>query len=632
MSSLDFQELSELLNQWATLVGLSNDDQTLGQYYKQKDRKTLNRATELDPTGMTTYLLLRTFVQEHMQETNVSLFNLVTASPDASIKRCIKKWQRLWTALNEPHLYRSAKLFSEATLSALVSYDMHRDGADEAALNLEKLSYLAYAAHNCMDKFKHMQFSQGASAEEAPKYLTDVLCVKNPGDLLEVSHLLPNGISLVMVHRTDREAFSYFAFVIKNGETLTWVTDSPTSPHPNYHKMTRNDRHMEDRLELSYFPYQLLGISFTHSGHPEVHGLQSKDLTVYGNSVYRVASITSLDADTKLWILMMFDLIKAEYYDKNTLLDEVSYCANNIQVKTDGNQALSTHNNFQQETITFESVEDQEWERGDVKPNQWMLDFYGPQVPEQALNAEKKDIHLITHEGSELIIKQDDLEVVDPSKIGSAEEILADRKWAARHNQAKVISEIARKEYDEKREEIQQWFRDSLSLDRLLDFIMEGKCEVDQERITKETFESNVHKNIMSEPMWIKNGHPWGICGSMPEAHMPPAYEKNFYPCPINKKMATVFILFAPKTAKGLAGLLGIEVTDLPPFLQHWHRNKPYIGNPILSRIDPMNWVCKDPWSKNMRFTVRVALSKSGFNSIFRDQGLKPPKLEPRKG
>ena len=52
----------------------------------------------------------------------------------------------------------------------------------------------------------------------------------------------------------------------------------------------------------------------------------------------------------------------------------------------------------------------------------------------------------------------------------------------------------------------------------------------------------------------------------------------------------------------------GCEIKDLPDVLQHWVHGDIYSGNPILQKIDPVDWVIKNPWS-DLKFGVAVLLA-----------------------
>jgi hypothetical protein len=60
------------------------------------------------------------------------------------------------------------------------------------------------------------------------------------------------------------------------------------------------------------------------------------------------------------------------------------------------------------------------------------------------------------------------------------------------------------------------------------------------------------------------------------------------------------FTAIKPRNAVDLAYMCGVEVSDLPELLQHWHNrdDEPYTGNSILNRIDPLEWAIHPPWEK----------------------------------
>ena len=92
-------------------------------------------------------------------------------------------------------------------------------------------------------------------------------------------------------------------------------------------------------------------------------------------------------------------------------------------------------------------------------------------------------------------------------------------------------------------------------------------------------------------------------------------YSKGHPLCYLDSTKASYFVLFTPINAEELALLANTTVADLPDVLQHWSLLKPYIGNPILDRVDPMLWKAKNPWIA-LDLRIRIAFSKRGMSRI----------------
>lgn len=92
-------------------------------------------------------------------------------------------------------------------------------------------------------------------------------------------------------------------------------------------------------------------------------------------------------------------------------------------------------------------------------------------------------------------------------------------------------------------------------------------------------------------------------------------------------RQASVWTYFSPQTPECLALLAGCEVDDLPVFLQNWWAQKQYKGNSILDRLDPLDWLPKNPWFTE-KFNVVLGLSKSTWNQLLRERNLPKRELE----
>jgi hypothetical protein len=95
-----------------------------------------------------------------------------------------------------------------------------------------------------------------------------------------------------------------------------------------------------------------------------------------------------------------------------------------------------------------------------------------------------------------------------------------------------------------------------------------------------------------------------------------------------SKIVGTVHGLVAPTCPEGIADIAGVTVADLPIPLQHWYTDEPYTGNSILDRLDPQDWVLKNPW-KDLTLRVTLTLCRTCFHKRRKALGLPPLVLKP---
>ncbi len=84
---------------------------------------------------------------------------------------------------------------------------------------------------------------------------------------------------------------------------------------------------------------------------------------------------------------------------------------------------------------------------------------------------------------------------------------------------------------------------------------------------------------------------------------------------------ASIFTVITPDCPAALSVITGVPEDRLPWYFTHWFINQPNRGNHILSRLDPQDWVLRNPW-RDLSLRVAIALSKTGFNSLRKGLGL----------
>jgi hypothetical protein len=76
-----------------------------------------------------------------------------------------------------------------------------------------------------------------------------------------------------------------------------------------------------------------------------------------------------------------------------------------------------------------------------------------------------------------------------------------------------------------------------------------------------------------------------------------------------------------------LAELLHWRPAQLPPLLRLWHSADEYIGNSILDRVDPSDWVIKHPLKTSIRFSA--VLSKAAYRNLTgKNEAIKPARVD----
>ncbi len=101
----------------------------------------------------------------------------------------------------------------------------------------------------------------------------------------------------------------------------------------------------------------------------------------------------------------------------------------------------------------------------------------------------------------------------------------------------------------------------------------------------------------------------------------------------LNAGDPTVFSSISPTCPAALALIFGVAESDLPWPLQHWFSSEPYDGNCILDRLDPIDWVLRNPWSDvhqygHLQLDLAIYLSRSGYHARRKALGLPRREIE----
>lgn len=88
----------------------------------------------------------------------------------------------------------------------------------------------------------------------------------------------------------------------------------------------------------------------------------------------------------------------------------------------------------------------------------------------------------------------------------------------------------------------------------------------------------------------------------------------------IHGNRAGVVAIFTPTESAHLAILAGVDIDELPEQIRYWKKDEPYVGNSILDRLDPEDWVLKD-YFRELSFHITFTISKTFMNNLRKDFG-----------
>lgn len=660
------ENVHEILDLWAKLKGFNPDDKS-GSYRDwmlRNEMGILARAQELDPTDALTLMLLDERVEENAAAAKFTVADILDRreAVEARVATSARLRELLRTS-GMPEMRANLRLRATAAL--------HQYGAggreDVAGIigGRGSIADLWYNALHAMDSaLETHQFLHGEPDTARPLYQTHVLGFWSVNDMLRICSAMPSGISLCMVRDSDA-VHSFFCFAIRNGGTLTVVTDRTKQAHPLQNRMSRKpERTLDARMAKAYFPYELLEIQYQVDEDGDIVGLnvpRQEGVVPAQQRAFRLRAIKDLGAQEVVWATFMIALLSKRFFDEDVRLPSLSYTGEMVSlprlIEAVADRAglpvpVGAYMPLEAAPITSAALDTEAVLRdADVRSstyqNAWMEERYRHLVDDSLIDQEAapdKARLWLMRDGTAKLGDEDrdwgtcsawasrgmegrvaQLERFDLTGFGSAERVLADRVWIARHNQAKAIGVLAKREYDARRDEVFAWWRGAVEANRkaLLDAAVTGTFPVHSDRfadlpVTGFKVGPRGTRDILRVSAFDPDEVNYDLIGEGVTRLGRQVTRKDSqgrergtgrYRCAVTDRPAGTLAVFRPENADDLAAMAGCAVDGLPDVLRHWQHRQAYAGNHILERIDPLEWAATNPWSK---LTLRVAAFLSG--------------------
>jgi hypothetical protein len=657
---VDQAQLNALLDEgfkiWEQVVDFDPERRSfsLGSWSIKKQAKEVQEARRLDTTGLTAFMFLKAITHRYIEEETVSSMDIIRGFSEEQQAR-IDLLQRMYQFLERPEVDEIIDGFTDSIRLATAHYGIDHKDLDSWLESYYWLAILRRGAMRAFDKLETHQFLHGdPGSSERFVYSTKVWEFWNVPSLIRAMQAQGRrgfrGINLCLIRDPVEALFSFFVIAIVNGESLTILTDRDKHAHPHYKQMARRpDREFESRAHRNWFPYELVSVSVSEDQKRLWANARTGIVPINAQAV-ELADFSSLHPADAIWLTLLFELIREKYLQENKQLPELSYTTEMIrsphllagahsEIVERGKYKPLIIEPYQHSDITAETTKDN-WKREAVGHNEWMIERYGSQVPIEALNVIGQDElmalplpeHLQKGGDHDRYIERRELETLDALGFGTKEMVERDRQWTARYNQCVLIQRLAMREFKETEEELRKWVNERLIARR--EWFIEHAVRLDLSVIAPE------QRNGFSRSVKLGD-RPIAVATTKKEfrprgrrhTHWinKPGLTQRDEECPITGG-ATIsyWATFTPPSAEAIAILLGCPLDELPWQLQVWlpGTEPVYIGNSILERLDPSDWVLKNPWvqfSNSVRgFPIRVivALSKRGVNRMRKELGL----------
>lgn len=681
---------NRILQKWVEVTGVDPSEErsswSWGEYSIRETNEYIISSQDIDPTGLTAFMVVRAVVRQYLSEHTYDALTLIDGDED--VEKQLSSFRELHRLVSDEEALEAVREFQSRLRHAADHYGVG-EKCEELIEDMSQLAHIRRDALVCPTMLDRHTFRKGASSASSLKYNSQIFQFWNMNSLIRAAQAqAEEGITIVLMVDPQVIEYSFCCFLVRDGENISMWTDAEKSAHPMQKHMSRargRGRRFEARAARLRFPYELLNVD-VRDGY--AHQKDTQDIVRINATGAPVAKFSDMEADQLLWAIMALDVLRKEKH-----ADELSVTGEGMVALPPGSTRALPPGFCEALTLTSSHVSSQSMReqleengRTSTGVNDWMEERYAHVVDDRILNLveaqveeeeeepedddpfsdtwSNNDMQALVTTARETLdykailpaaegfahkrqylgsfsVERPSLIGMDPVAFGTREEMEADRLWIARWNQAQALSMAAQAEFEERRQEVHQWFDEHVRAneDQILEaatkteWIEEFERPLESFGSAEDKTTSNLlryHRRVARQGLWwpfsyVSPDHA-GQSGVVNLAKLPESTRSRFARTKsvirsyLSEERANTFVLFQPKTAVGIAMLAGCEVGDLPEPLQHWLSDPPYDGNSILDRTDPLDTAVGNPW-RAFRFEVRLGLSKRDWNRLVKKHG-----------
>jgi hypothetical protein len=660
-----------ILECWLELSESSLDKtgrMTIGELLLQQGNKSLAEAMEADPEGVAALMLVSKNIRDYMNKFSYSLTDLVENPEGCTVK--VSQAAEVMDMLKSTTIRNRIGEFKDSLSRAFKHYGLNQERSESLMVDEILLGELRMSALKSMDKLRLDQFTRGHS-DSRPTYNGVVHRFLSVSALVDAALHMKQNISLCVVVSGERNRNMFYVFAIRNGGNVYLLSDLNSPVNPVLAKLSQTaTRDHYSRIDCHHFPYDLTRNKVAEGFNGKVNNQPGLPVT-FGSEgeAWPITSLVDLPDESLVWTIMMFELISKRFWQTN--IPQVDLSVTGAMVKHRGllkhmaeDQALVTKNDLQWRSEPLKSsdltsvVGDEDTHtlshEDDRAINAWMADRYGAEasaIIDKLNEREKSDAESMDLLGSDSASTDYQKDRREPGLIpnnwmATRKQIQSDRSYLARKAWAHELERLATEELDRERKAVKQWYKEAVeaNLPALMDKIGTGNeyyhpftgaswSYVNRPFSAfggnyKKDKDGKDGKDIGHRLMVVDHVKARHSLGGR-DLHNPTVLtkgdKKSGKPaCVVTGSVSTYRVFFDPKVVEDIEFLTGVDRDNMPVFLKHWMKDKPYIGNSTFARTDPLVAFVKNPWYK-VNFAVIVYLSKRALNQLREVSQVKPP-------
>jgi hypothetical protein len=636
--------VTEALAKWEALTGVSMDQRSfsLSGMSVGEMNEIMQDALKLDPAGTTTYLMLEFFLRRYLEQKTFTAAQIMRDY--AKNASWLAQAEELFSVVQSDTATEIAADFRARVTKGVQRYNVATPDVLAMIDNPDTLPFLRRDALHSHEALTPFQFLAGV-ADPGPAQVIDTVYIAwDVNKLLIALRDMPvSGIAVVLLRDPAHPDRSHFCFAMRNGGNVTLLTDKSRPAYPGQEDVLAGRggrgaaRTFDSREWANHFPYHLIKTGQDEKG--ETTFLKETQPVAAGLDMAPLMRLKDLPAHQVIWLTMMMALISDRYWKAGWQAPALSYTGAMVRQK-DLMIADAAHlpavRDYQPIDLDALSIEDvstnpiaevTELKVRNKGVNDWMEKRYAQSVDAQVINlwptapgmiheltsvseryGKSPDPTALAHRGVVSMSPKEHsdffrskgyrLNALSTTAFGTEAELRADVVYTARHNLGEHIQREADKEFKARHSDILGWFRKAVTANRKALLLRAAIGEGDEAdpilkvgHIKSTAFEYDYDFNIVS-PLNETIG-------------------STIY-CPVTDAKVSIRARFAPQTAEDLASLAGCEVSQLPDVLQNWSQERVYVGNHLLTRLDPIDAQVTNPWN-DLRFTLNIFFSKRGI-------------------
>jgi hypothetical protein len=658
---------ADIVKQWQDLYTVFDPKIGWGDLHTLNEHIKL--AMSLDESNLTTLLVIDNAVEDYISSRNIHLGEVL--KDPARFNNLLSIYTSLFQNLHHKDIEDATNSFIGLIKKAIRGAGWYKPELDKFFANRYAFAEIRLAA---LHSFKTLRVDQFAIGENTTvgklNIVNDIYEFRDVNLMLSAMRSFPDGMFLTLIRDIVDDHFSFFTFVIRNGGNLYLISDKPELPSPNYKHTGRSksiERGFEGRVYSHYFPYDLMGVAYDSDAEKLVILTDySKALREYKDNWRAVGKISDCEAETIAWLFMVMSLMQNRFYGAVPFSKQLSYTAAMIDLpkNADNVNALTTttgagllkYEPLPMFKITLAILTNKNpdikkiWEYKPTGKNEWIEKRYGPQVPEDAVNnpiaLPGMSIMLVSNDNKILTADQikyyneldffdkmdmriDRVPAMELNDFGTEEEVTRDLIWNARNAKVNAMGNLMMDEYHAEKENIEKWYDGMVrkNYPALRQAIAKGEFKSVVSRLSRtRAFDSEEAQGNILHFYTTKDNTP--VFGGV-RIYGKYSRDYPYYWCVETGAVASYVAVFRVDDGTTIADMCGVPLKDLPDYLQNLKYIEEYSGNSILNTVDPLEGL-ENPWKK-VEWSIRVFLSKRGYNNLCKEFGTEPKEIKSAK-